>query len=134
MSERQNMAQEYAESVGKGIWEDTQAGHPFGLHEEIEHEGDEACETEECDCTAPARDAYDYLTTDVYDIEYRVSYDGSYRSAELMITGGGPNAYIDTGEHALIVYWGGGKGRWGLPRTFIDALDEAVAEQWESSR
>lgn len=133
MSERQNMAQEYAESVGRGIWEDTHNGYPFGLREEVEHEGDPECESEECGCTPPARDAYDYLTEGVYDIEYRVSYDLIYRSAELMIAGGGPNAYIDTGERALIVYWGGDRGRWGLPKDFIDALDEAVEEQWESS-
>lgn len=131
----ESTAEGYAERVGKDFWADHNAGHPFGVKDEIEHdeEDEEACEAGECECEPEPLDAYEFFVDRVYDIEYRIASDGTYRSAELMIAGGGPNVYIDTGSRNLEVYWGG-HARWGLPSSLLDALDEIAEEQWDSLR
>ena len=110
-----SLAGEYAQSAGKGFWEAYEAGHPYGVNEE----------------TGEPVDVYDFLSESVYDIEYRVSSSGEYRSALLMIGGGGPNVYIDTAELDLIVYWDT-RATWGLPRVMVDELSAAAEELWGS--
>lgn len=69
----------------------------------------------------------DYLT-DVLDIEWRISSDKEYRSAELLVSFGGPNIWIDTGAGKVIGAW------WGdyAEASFTDeiGLDEACSEWW----
>lgn len=114
-------ASEYAASVGKGIWEDYKSGHPFGKNEDYDpdiHDEDEQYLS-----------VYDYLG-EALDIEYRVSQDKRYRSAQVMISFGGPNAYIDTANYTVVVYWGGNTATWGLPSEFCDQLDDALEEMY----
>ena len=113
MSE-QNLALDYAKSVADGIWEDTRAGHPFGL------------DTDMSDSADGVMSAYDYLAG-VLDIEYTFDYERKFLSAVITISFGGPNAYIDTKWGMLDVYWNGHASR-SLPDAFVDELHEACRE------
>lgn len=120
-------AKEYAESAGKGFWQASDDGAVFGWQECNE------CGTypeDECEHDREPRNAYDFLE-DALDIDYVVSSSGEYRGAEVLVSYGGPNAWIDTRDNALIVAWGD-RASWALPRDLIDELDEALAELWES--
>ena len=65
---------------------------------------------------------YDYLD-DVLDIKYIVGSDGTYYGAEIMVTFGGPNIYVDTRDNTVYGFWGSDRAQWG----FLDeiGLDEA---------
>ena len=114
------MAAEYADSLHESIWLDSDSGYAFGYDPDREVYGE------------PAEiSAYDFLE-DALDIEFRVSSDGSFRSAEILIAYGGPNAMIDTRRSTLTVSWDTFETR-SLPLSFIEALNEALAELWECS-
>ena len=113
MSE-QNLALDYANSVADGIWEDTRAGHPFGL------------DTDMSDNADGVMSAYDYLG-DVLEIEYTFNSERKFLGAIIAITLGGPSAYIDTRRGILDVHWDGHVSR-GLPDAFVDELHEACRE------
>lgn len=115
-----NMARDYAEQLATKIRADVDAGTPYGTGED----------GEEYFSGSNVPDANDYLS-DVFDIEYRVAGDKSYRSALVMVGCGGPNAYIDTATNDVVVYWGSGPERWGIPASFCDGLDDALSEMWE---
>ena len=74
---------------------------------------------------------YDYLD-DVLDIMYIVGSDGTYYGAEIMVTFGGPNIYVETRDNTVRGYWGGDKAQWG----FLDeiGLDEACFELYHCTR
>lgn len=109
-----NLARDYAERMAADIRADVDAGTPYGIP------GDDADETEPLS-------AYDWLS-DVLDIKYRIGSDGSYRSALVMVSCGGPNAYIDTSSNDVVVYWGSDNAHWGVPASFCAGLDEAIEE------
>lgn len=115
-------ATDYAMSVAKSIWEDTEAGHPFGYDEERLEYGEDA-----------ELSAWDYLEN-ALDVNYTIGSDMEYRWGRVTIAYGGPNAYIDTGSHELIVYWGLSEARENLPSKFINQLDEALAEDYDNRR
>lgn len=140
----ENMAQEYAESVGKGFWAASEAGAPFGLVEEAQcrecgstydPSDNEPCPSgnDDEDQHLPEDDeamsAYDYLEG-VLDIDYIANAQHEYKGAEVMIAWGGPAAWIDTRERRLVVAWGGDRGSWSLPSDLIDQLDDALEELW----
>ena len=114
-------ATEYAESVAQGIWDNYNAGHPFGYDKEREEYGEDA-----------ELSAYDYLE-DALDIEYRVSGTREYRSAKILISFGGPNAWIDTHTRQLIVAWWSAPVVQDLPQQFCDELDSAISQFWGSN-
>ena len=74
---------------------------------------------------------YDYLD-DVLDIKYIVGHDGTYYGAEILVTFGGPNIYVETRDNTVRGYWGGDKAQWG----FLDeiGLDEACFELYHCTR
>ena len=74
---------------------------------------------------------YDYLD-DVLDIMYIVGSDGTYYGAEIMVTFGGPNIYVETRDNTVRGYWGGDKAQWG----FLDniGLDDACEELYQCTR
>ena len=114
-------ATEYAESVARDIWTNTEAGNPFGTDDEML----EYNETNQLS-------AYDYLEQ-ALDIEYRVSQDKAYRSAKILIGFGGPNVWIDTATRALVVAWWSAPVSVDLPEQFCAQLDEALEEIWEAN-
>jgi hypothetical protein len=74
---------------------------------------------------------YDYLD-DVLDIKYIVGSDGTYYGAEILVTFGGPNIYVDTRDNTVYGYWGSDRAQWG----FLDeiGLDDACEELYQCTR
>ena len=72
----------------------------------------------------------DYLDG-VYDINWVINRDKSYRGAVLMVAGGGPNVYVNTETMQVEGYWGGDKSFY----PFIDniGLDDACEELYSCS-
>ena len=121
-------ASEYAESVGRGFWAAHDAGAVFGWQEcaECGASPEDTCE-EGCEAEREPASAGDYLA-DVLDIEYVISSRGDYKGAEILLSFGGPNAWIDTRASSLVVAWGSERASWALPGDMIDALDEILAD------
>lgn len=107
-----NLSVEYAESIVRGIRDDVDNGTPFGLDPDTDEE----------------MTAYDYLN-DVLDIRYIINQDRSYHGAQLLLTYGGPNTWLDTTDGELAVYWGDKAVRY-VPSAFTDYLNEALEELW----
>ena len=108
-----DQAAEYAKDVARGIWDDYRAGHPFGIDED----------------GGAARTASEYLD-DVLAI--RVTTDwldpGVLYGAQLLITYGGPTAWIDTEDCVLRVTWGIHESERNLPREFCHELQDVLEE------
>lgn len=121
----QSLASEYAESVASEIWDNDRTGHPFGVVDGDHYAADKA-EGEDLD-------AYDYLASDVLDFRFIVGADGAYLHGEVMLACGGPTVWVSTETRSLEVYWGDHVTR-SLPGAFCEAIDECLAEQWESTR
>ena len=115
-------ATEYADSIVRGIEENVNAGHPFGISTEDEPILDREIGEEGT--------AMDYLS-DVLDIQYVVTSDRQYRSARVCIAFGGPTAWINTMTSQLEVAWWSEPVYRNLPGDFIDGLDDALEELWE---
>lgn len=112
-------AEQYADDLSAMIWEWDASGEPFGVNE--------------YDTTAEPLTAYDYLE-DVLDIEYRVSRSGGeteYRSAEILIAFGGPNAWVDTGKRQLTVSWWSAPVYRDLPKAYCDQIDDALRDVFD---
>lgn len=127
-----NMAQDYAESVGRGFWAAVENDAPFGRRECEDCGADENTSCEHDIMNERVIDVYDWLD-DVLEIDYIISGHGTYKGAEVWIAYGGPNAWIDTRERNVQVRWSE-RGQWSIPSSVIDALDEVLEELWESSR
>lgn len=70
----------------------------------------------------------------VYDIEYCIGGDLDYRSVALMVAGGGPTIYIDTGKHAVILSWGSDEAYAWLPSEVSDEIDSYYMDIYEEKR
>lgn len=66
---------------------------------------------------------------DVLDIEYRVSREREYNSAEICVAYGGPNVYIDTKREYVIGVWGGDTVE--IPYTDRLGIDDELSERWD---
>jgi len=75
---------------------------------------------------------WDYLE-DALDIEYRVGSDMSYKGAEVLVTFGGPNIWIDTKHKCVRGAWWGDSA---VAHYTDDAMgiDDALEELYESGR
>ncbi len=116
------LAAEYADSLVEQIRENVSNGTPFGVSTEDEpildrEPGDEGS-------------AMDYLS-DVLDIQYIVDSDRTYRAGRVLITFGGPNAWVNTQTSNLEVAWWSDTEYRSLPAEFISGLDGALEELWE---
>ena len=62
----------------------------------------------------------------VYDIEWITHRDKSYKSARLLVAGGGPNIWVNLQDMTVDGYWGGDR----VNEPFIDniGLDDYLAE------
>ena len=63
-----------------------------------------------------------------YDICYTVDREKRYLSAEVMVAGGGPTIWVNTGDKEVKGYWGGHR----VTEPFIDniGLDEYCEEMY----
>lgn len=120
----QQLAADYADSIVNDLWPLDRSGDIFPHECECDDHTREECE--QCSICQEELGAFGYLSG-ALDIEYRVSSDGEYRSAAILIAYGGPNAWVDTGARQLIVSWGERVYR-DLPRQFCAELDEALEQ------
>src|SRR5690606_17547859 len=116
-------AEQYADSLAAGIRANTLNGYPFGARD-LDTDDIYADYEEAVDQGVPGENiipagGLDYLT-DALDIEYRVGSDGRFKSGKILITFGGPNAWIDTDTGELIVAWYSEPVRRKLPTPFIN--------------
>lgn len=128
------LAAKHADELLADIVERVQRGQAFGLRHTSTDEWIASSEDipEGSDWTDYTdASALDYLQ-DVLDIEYRVSSTGEYKSAEVLIGFGGPNVWIDTKTSELIVTWWSAPETRVLPAEFIDGIDQALTELWET--
>lgn len=76
---------------------------------------------------------YDYFS-DVYDIEWTLNSDFSYKAVRLMVACGGPNIYINTLSGDVELYWWTETARYPMSRDVISAIDEYYEEYYECCR
>lgn len=70
----------------------------------------------------------------VYDVEYCIGGDLEYRSVALMIAGGGPTIYIDTGRGAVTLSYGSDEAYAWLPSEVRDEIDGYYIDMYEERR
>ena len=124
-----DLATDYADSFAAMVEARCEAGAPFGHVNEL----DEWHDVDECpaDCEQREASAYDYLS-DALDIHYVVNGDHAYRAARVCVGFGGPNVWIDTTRNEVQVSWGWDYAARSLHGAFINALNDALAELWET--
>ena len=49
---------------------------------------------------------------DVYDVEWITHQDHSYKSARLLVAGGGPNIWVNLMDNTVDGYWGNDRVQW----------------------
>lgn len=128
-------AEQYADSLAQGIRVNTLNGYPFGARDldtdDVFADFEEAAEQGVPEENIIPADGFDYLA-DALDIEYRIGANGRFKSGKVLITFGGPNAWIDTDTGELIVSWYSEPVRRELPEAFLRELDEAMEELYMS--
>ena len=68
----------------------------------------------------------DKLMEDVYEIEWITFQDHSYKSARLMVAGGGPFVWINLMDNTVDGYWGNDRVKWGF--SDVIGLDDFLSE------
>lgn len=76
---------------------------------------------------------YDYFS-DVYDIEWTLSSDFSYKGVRLMVACGGPNIYVDTMTRNVELYWWTESAKYSLSMDVVNAINEYFEEYYECCR
>lgn len=104
-----NESMKYAEAIAGNI-EELMCGNVPSCHDESE-----------------PMDVIEWLE-DALDIEVRTGLDGEYRSTRVMVTCGGPNAFIDTRSELVQVYWWNEYGEWSIDSGFCAELDACIEE------
>ena len=77
-----------------------------------------------------AEDFFEYFE-DALDVEYTVDSCGHYRGAEIAVTLGGPNVYVNTRRAVVIGFWGSKKAEAPISRNTSAEID-AVFEEYFS--
>lgn len=105
--------------------------------EEDENENGETIYKCSCGCVSEYEPEqmtlYDYLE-DIFDIEYRISGRGEYRSVQIMVACGGPNIYIDTASKQVELYWWTDRADYPISYDAAAALDEWAEEYYNCTR
>lgn len=114
------LAQDYARTIAQGITELTQRDNWQDF------EGEQWTETGEALTLGTWLD-------EALDIEYTTGVDGTYRGARILVTFGGPNAWINTRKQHVEVYWGSDSAIHIIPVEFCDALDSYLEEISEAN-
>ncbi len=122
------------------IYKCPECENTFSLDDIEDYDVDDECAEYELPCRCGSThdiedleqvSMYDYIT-DVYDIEYRIGGNREYRSCALMVAGGGPNIYVDTGSKMVELYWWGDRASWGLYKETVEQIDECMEELYRS--
>lgn len=101
------------------------------MAKETQNELLKMCKSLALSITNPPEDWFE--EHEVLDIEYTISRDGTYLGAQLLMTFGGPNIYINTRRREVEGYWGAEKV---TAAYYLDnvGLDDWFAEEYEASR
>jgi hypothetical protein len=77
---------------------------------------------------------FDYFQ-DVFNIEYRVESRRSdtIKSVELLVTYGGPDIYIDTGDRKVKLYWGCDYAEARIPQHVAELIRDSFEDLWRCS-
>ena len=81
--------------------------------------------------STPLEDVHEWMN-DVYDIEWITSNDHKYKSARLLVAGGGPNIWVNTQTCTVDGYWWGDHCK--VPFEDNLGLDEYLEEIHASSK
>ena len=73
---------------------------------------------------------YDYLD-DIYDVEYTLYGDLTYKAVRLMIACGGPNIYVNTKSGDVELFWWTETARYPLSRDVINEIDAMYEEFYQ---
>lgn len=122
----QQLAANYANAIADELWSLDSSGDIFPHDcERDEDERDElSCEADPVCMEQLGAPGY---LANALDIEYRVNSEREYRSARVMITCGGPSAWIDTRTQQLEVYWDE-RVFVDIPEQFCIEIDEYLEE------
>lgn len=71
-------------------------------------------------------DGEEFPETDFYDTEFHLDAYGGYRSAKVMVAGGGPTIYVDTGTCEITGFWDTGTVKMEVPGDICEKLDECL--------
>lgn len=82
---------------------------------------------------APLADFYNYFE-DVYDIEFLIRFNGSYRASIIMVACGGPNIWVDTFCQEVRLAWGSWSAKAYLTIETCNAIDDYWREVYEMTR
>tara|TARA_R110002110_G_scaffold8735_4_gene43598 strand:- start:499 stop:834 length:336 start_codon:yes stop_codon:yes gene_type:complete len=66
-----------------------------------------------------------------YSVKYTIDRDGRYISVALMLAGGGPVIWLDTGDQEITGYWGADKYKALIYPDEYDYLDDYWQEQYK---
>lgn len=93
---------EEIEAIAEGkFYRCPDCGELYEIDDDTDDDGPHTCPNCDSEIEYPEQATlYDYFS-DVYDIEYRISGNGEFRSVRLMVACGGPNIYVDTGSQAV---------------------------------
>lgn len=80
-----------------------------------------------------AYDLYSYFA-DVLDMEYTVDCFGEYKGANIYVTLGGPNVWIDTRDGYVKGAWGSDKAESPIPYDICDEIDDIFREYYRATR
>lgn len=130
------IAQEVEEVAEGVIYKCPHCGELYNIEEAEETEEGHTCpncseEVEESE--AEQVTIWDYFN-DAFDIEYRISGSGDFRSCRLMVACGGPNIYVDTDTSSVELYWWGDRASAGFDRDAAALIDEAFEELYTCTR
>lgn len=130
------IAETLEEYVSGNIYKCPECGDHCNM-EEGENENGETIYKCSCGCVSEYEPEqmtlYDYLD-DVFDIEYRISGGGDFRSVQIMVAYGGPNIYIDTATKQVELYWGMDRAEYPISYDAANALDEWAEENYNCTR
>ena len=77
---------------------------------------------------------YDYFEDRIFDIEYTINGDLSYKAVRVMIAFGGPNIYIDTNNRRVELHWWSDTAYATLSSDAINAIDAYFEDTYNCCR
>ena len=73
---------------------------------------------------------YDYFNDDIYNIDYVINSDKTFKGVILMVACGGPNIYIDTFRQLVRLHWWGSYADFPIYHEICDEIDAIFEEQY----
>lgn len=88
-----------------------------------------------CDMAVDLVESYDWERLSLYDffvdaldIEYRVDSKRNFKTVKVLLAFGGPSIWLDTDTHTVELRWWSDAGRWEMPGSLCDEIDQIFEE------